>query len=149
MAEGNGYFQIQATRPQTLSYGLTDSPAGQLAWIVEKFKEWTNSVRGLPEDAVDRDHLLTNVMVYWLTNTAGSSGRLYYENMHSGSWGQAPGATPTGVAVFAEDVAIRRYAERGNNIVHWSDFDTGGHFAAMETPDLLVGDVRAFFRTLR
>jgi pimeloyl-ACP methyl ester carboxylesterase len=149
LSDMNGYFQIQATRPQTIAYGLADSPVGQLAWIVEKFKEWTNSARGLPEDAVDRDHLLTNVMVYWLTNTAGSSGRLYYENMHSGSWGQAPGATPTGVAVFAEDVAIRRYAERGNNIVHWSDFDTGGHFAAMETPDLLVGDMRAFFRTLR
>jgi pimeloyl-ACP methyl ester carboxylesterase len=142
LGDGNGYFQIQATRPQTLAYGLADSPVGQLAWIAEKFQEWTG-------EPVDRDRLLTNVMVYWLTNTAGSSGRLYYENMHAGSWGQAPGTTPTGVAAFAEDVAIRRYAERGNNIVHWSDFDTGGHFAAMETPDLLVADVRKFFRLVR
>ena len=149
LADMNGYFQIQATRPQTLAYGLTDSPVGQLAWIVEKFKEWTDSSAELPEDAVDRDHLLTNVMLYWLTGTAGSSARTYYDNMHAGSWGQQPGPTPTGVAVFAEDVPIRRYAEGGNNIVHWSEFDRGGHFAAMEAPDLLVGDVREFFRGLR
>jgi pimeloyl-ACP methyl ester carboxylesterase len=149
LSDQYGYFQIQATRPQTLAYGLTDSPVGQLAWIVEKFKEWTDPSAELPTDAVDRDHLLTNVMLYWLTGTAGSSAGTYYENMHSGSWGQPPSATPTGVAVFAEDVAIRRYAERGNNIAHWSEFDRGGHFAAMEAPDLLVGDVRTFFRPLR
>ena len=149
MSDMNGYFQIQATRPQTLAYGLSDSPVGLLAWIVEKFKEWTDSSADLPEDAVDRDRMLTNVMLYWLTGTAGSSARLYYENMHAESWGQQPGRTPTGVAVFAEDIAIRRFAERGNNIVHWSDFDRGGHFAAMEVPDLLIGDVRDFFRPLR
>ncbi|MDF2741279.1 MAG: Epoxide hydrolase domain protein [Actinomycetia bacterium] len=149
MSDQYGYFQIQATRPQTLAYGLTDSPVGQLAWIVEKFKEWTASSAELPEDAVDRDHLLTNAMLYWLTGTAGSSAGTYYENMHSGSWGKPPSTTPTGVAVFAEDVAIRRYAERGNNIAHWTEFDRGGHFAAMEAPDLLVGDVRTFFRGLR
>ncbi|HZD67655.1 MAG TPA: epoxide hydrolase [Actinomycetes bacterium] len=145
---GNGYFEIQATRPQTLAYALTDSPVGQLAWIVEKFKEWTHAAE-VPEDAVDRDQLLTNVMLYWLTGTANSSARLYYENTHAGFQAQQPGTTPTGVAVFAEDYAIRRYAERGNNIVHWSEFDRGGHFAAMEAPDLLVGDVRTFFRHLR
>ena len=75
MSDQNGYFQIQATRPQTLAYGLTDSPVGQLAWIVEKFKEWTDASAELPTDAVDRDHLLTNVMLYWLTGTAGSSAR--------------------------------------------------------------------------
>ena len=149
MSDMNGYFQIQATRPQTLAYGLTDSPVGLLAWIVEKFKEWTNSSADLPEDAIDRDRMLTNVMLYWLTGTAGSAARLYYENMHSDSWGQQPGKTPTGVAVFAEDIAIRRYGERGNNIVHWSEFDRGGHFAAMEVPDLLIDDVREFFRPLR
>jgi epoxide hydrolase len=149
LADGNGYFQIQATRPQTLAYALTDSPVGQLAWIVEKFKEWTDSAAELPEDAVDRDHLLTNVMLYWLTGTANSSARMYHENMHAAAWGKQPGTTPTGVAVFAEDVAIRRYGEQGNNIVHWTEFDRGGHFAAMEAPDLLVGDVRAFFRGLR
>ena len=149
LSDQNGYFQIQATRPQTLAYGLTDSPVGQLAWIVEKFKEWTDASAELPTDAVDRDRLLTNVMLYWLTGTGGSSAGTYYENVHAASWGKAPSPTPTGVAVFAEDVAIRRYAEPGNNIVHWSEFDRGGHFAAMEAPDLLVGDVRAFFRRFR
>ena len=147
--EQSGYAMIQITRPQTLAHGLHDSPVGQLAWIVEKFKEWTDASAELPTDAVDRDQLLTNVMLYWLTGTAGSSARTYYENMHAGSWGKAPSPTPTGVAVFAQDVAIRRYAEQGNNVTHWSEFDGGGHFAAMEVPDLLVGDVRAFFRRLR
>jgi epoxide hydrolase len=149
LTDGNGYFQIQATRPQTLAYGLTDSPAGLLAWIAEKFNEWTYPGTELPQQAIDRDRMLTNVMLYWLTGTAGSSARMYYENMHVSSWGQQPGTTPTGVAVFAEDVAIRRYAERANNIVHWSEFDRGGHFAALEAPDLLVGDIRQFFRGLR
>jgi pimeloyl-ACP methyl ester carboxylesterase len=147
MAEGFGYAQIQSTRPQTLAYGLTDSPVGQLAWIVEKFQEWTHGTER-PEDAVDRDRLLTNVMLYWLTGTAGSSGGLYYEGAHSGQWPQ-PSSVPTGVAVFAEDIAIRRYAEQSNTIVHWSEFDRGGHFAAVEAPDLLIGDVRRFFRGLR
>jgi pimeloyl-ACP methyl ester carboxylesterase len=147
LAEGNGYFQIQGTRPQTLSYGLTDSPAGQLAWIVEKFKEWTNTGHALPEDAIPRDEILADVSVYWFTGTAGSTANLYYESMHSGDW-PTPSPVPTGVAVFAEDIAIRRYAERANNIVHWSDFDTGGHFAALETPDLLIQDVRTFFASL-
>jgi epoxide hydrolase len=145
---GNGYFEVQAQRPQTIGYALTDSPVGQLAWIVERFKEWTHAA-DVPEDAVDRDQLLTNVMLYWLTGTARSSADLYYENLHAGSWGKPPSTTPTGVAVFAEDYAIRRYGERSNNIVHWSEFDRGGHFAAMEAPDLLVGDVRSFFRDLR
>jgi pimeloyl-ACP methyl ester carboxylesterase len=145
---GNGYFEVQAHRPQTLAYALTDSPVGQLAWTVERFKEWTHDA-DVPEDAVDRDQLLTNVMLYWLTGTASSSGRMYYENMHAGFSPQPPATTPTGVAVFAEDHAIRRYGERGNNIVHWTEFDRGGHFAAMEVPDLLVGDVRSFFRGLR
>jgi epoxide hydrolase len=147
MAEDFGYAQIQSTRPQTLAYGLTDSPVGQLAWMVEKFQEWTHGTER-PEDAIDRDRLLTNVMLYWLTGTAGSSGRLYYEDAHSGYWPQ-PSGVATGVAVFAEDIAIRRYAEQSNTIVHWSEFDSGGHFAAMEAPDLLIGDVRTFFRRLR
>ena len=88
-------------------------------------------------------------MLYWLTGTANSSARLYYENAHASSSGKQPGTTPTGVAVFAGDYAIRRYAERHHNIVHWSEFDRGGHFAAMEEPDLLVGDIREFFRGVR
>jgi len=147
LSEGNGYFQIQSTRPQTLSYALTDSPAGQLAWIVEKFKEWTNSGHELPEDAIPGDEILTNVSLYWFTGTAGSSANVYYEAMHSGDW-PVPSGVPTGVAAFAEDIAIRRYAEQANNIVHWSDFEAGGHFAALETPSLLIQDVRDFFTSL-
>src|SRR6266851_1156380 len=149
-ATGSGYGAIQSTRPQTLAYGLTDSPAGQLAWIAEKFGEWTDD--GLPDEAVDRDQLLTNIMVYWLTRTAGSSARLYYEAARSGSSGPPKVSTaPTGLAVFAREIArpIRRFAELSNNIVHWTEFDRGGHFAAMEQPDMLVGDVRAFFSQLR
>ena len=149
-ATGSGYGAIQSTRPQTLAYGLTDSPAGQLAWIAEKFGEWTDD--GLPDEAVDRDQLLTNIMVYWLTRTAGSSARLYYEAARPGSSGPPKVSTaPTGLAVFAREIArpIRRFAELSNNIVHWTEFDRGGHFAAMEQPDLLVGDVRAFFSQLR
>ena len=145
-SEGHGYFEIQATRPQTLSYGLTDSPAGQLAWIVDKFHDWAHGER--PEDVVDRDRILTNVMLYWLTGTAGSAANLYYESMHTGNW-PTPSTVPTGVAVFAEDISIRRYAEKLNTITHWSEFGSGGHFAALEVPELLIGDVRAFFRTVR
>jgi pimeloyl-ACP methyl ester carboxylesterase len=149
--ELSGYMLVQATRPQTLAYALTDSPVGQLAWIVERFKEWTDSDE-VPEDAISRDDLLTDVMLYWLTGTAGSSARLYYEFRRTGVFGPPePTSIPTGVAVFAHDIAqpIRRFAEDQSNIVHWSEFDRGGHFAAMEEPDLLVGDVRAFFGGLR
>lgn len=147
LSQGNGCFQIQATRPQTIAFGLADSPVGQLAWIVDKFHDWTH----VPlDEAIGRDDLLTNVMLYWLTGTAASSARMYYENMHATfDWGRPASTTPTGVAVFAEDIAIRRYGEQGNNIVHWSEFDRGGHFAAMEAPDLLVRDIRTFFRPLR
>ncbi|WP_250030188.1 epoxide hydrolase family protein [Paractinoplanes maris] len=140
--EGNGYFQIQATRPQTLAHALTDSPAGQLAWIAEKFQEW--SPGGFP----DRDRVLTDVSIYWFTRTAGSSANMYYESMHGTNW-PTPSRVPTGVANFAGDVAVRRFAEQSNTIVHWSEFDQGGHFAALEAPDLLVGDIRTFFRALR
>lgn len=142
--ERTGYYKQQSTRPQTLSYALIDSPAGQLAWIVEKFKEWTHSGHELPEDAVPRDRLLTNVSVYWFTGTAGSSANIYYEVAHAQTF-PGPSPVPTAVANFAEDLAIRRYGERLNNIVAWHDFDTGGHFAALETPDLLVRDLREFF----
>ncbi|MFC0842835.1 epoxide hydrolase family protein [Streptomyces noboritoensis] len=144
--EKQGYADLQSTRPQTLAYALTDSPVGQLAWIAEKFNEWT-------EDGVDRDHLLTNVMLYWLTGTAGSSGRIYYERAHASYWGQPPepSAAPTAYAAFPHEnfIILRHIAERTNNIVRWTEFDRGGHFAAMEAPDLLVGDIRAFFRDLR
>lgn len=151
MQDQFGYAQIQGTRPQTLSYALTDSPVGQLAWIAEKFAEWTDSAHPLPDQAVDRDHLLTNVMIYWLTGTAGSAANIYWEGMHdSAGWTpKVRSGVPTGVANFSQDVAIRRYAEPEHHIVHWSDHPTGGHFAAMETPDLLVDDIRTFFGALR
>jgi pimeloyl-ACP methyl ester carboxylesterase len=155
-AELSGYMKVQATRPQTLAYGLTDSPVGQLAWIVEKFREWTDSAK-LPEDAVDRDQLLTLVSIYWLTATAGSSAQFYYEGaegVRTAASGAAPAAltVPVGVAVFPHDifVPIRGFARRDiATITHWTEFDRGGHFAAMEQPSLLVGDVQKFFRDLR
>jgi pimeloyl-ACP methyl ester carboxylesterase len=140
MTDGNGYFQLQATRPQTLAYALHDSPVGQLAWIVEKFREWSG-------ETVDRDRVLTDVTLYWLTGTAGSAANIYYEQMHAHNWPTQSGV-PTGVAVFAGDIPIRRYAEQANTIVHWSEFDRGGHFAALEAPDLFAADVTAFFRAL-
>jgi epoxide hydrolase len=144
-----GYLRLQSTRPQTLAYALTDSPVGQLAWVVEKFKEWTFAGRagGLPEDAVGRDRLLANVTLYWLTRTAGSSARLYAEQVRAGGFRWRPSTTPTGVAAFPAEIlpAVRRFAERTDNIVHWTTFDRGGHFAALEEPDLLVADIRAFF----
>ncbi|MFC8244270.1 epoxide hydrolase family protein [Streptomyces chartreusis] len=151
--DGIGYYHQQATRPQTLAYGLTDSPVGQLAWIVEKFREWTDSEE-LPEEAVDRDRMLTNVMLYWLTGTAGSSARIYYERAHPRgrvAKPSEPSAAPTALALFPAEpqIPLRHKAERTENLVRWTEFDRGGHFAAMEEPDLLVADVRAFFRQLR
>jgi epoxide hydrolase len=144
-AEAKGYLDIQSTRPQTLAYALTDSPAGQLAWIVEKFEEWT-------EEAVDRDQLLTNVSVYWLTRSGASAARFIYESAHAGpDWGSPPTTPPApqGLALFGGDDLLRRVMDPEHRIGHWSEFDRGGHFPAMEVPDLLVGDVRAFFRRLR
>ncbi|MEU6585782.1 epoxide hydrolase family protein [Nocardia sp. NPDC046763] len=144
-----GYIAIQSTRPQALAYGLADSPVGQLAWIMDKFREWTHP-RGVdPDKIIDRDRLLTTVMLYWLTGTAGSAAYVGYAN--TGEWG-APAVNsgvPTGVIAFAHDVCIRRYCEQSNTITRWVDVDRGGHFAAMEEPELLVGDIREFFRDLR
>ncbi|MFB4306370.1 epoxide hydrolase family protein [Actinomadura sp. GTD37] len=144
-----GYAIIQATRPQTLAFGLHDSPAAQLAWIAEKFKEWTDPARELPEDAVDLDQLLTNISIYWFTQTAASAARLYKEGQKG--WGAVTeySSVPHGVAVFPGDAGVRRIAEREHNVVHWSEHDRGGHFAAMEAPDLLVNDIQTFFRPLR
>lgn len=146
--EGTGYAELQSTRPQTIGYALNDSPVAQLAWIVEKFKDWTDPAADLPEHAVDRDQLLTNVMLYWLTGTGASSAHLYYE-VRREQPSRVRSGVPTGVAIFPTDPAIRRIVEREHNVVHWSEFDRGGHFAAMEAPDLLVRDIRAFFQELR
>ncbi|HZM84238.1 MAG TPA: epoxide hydrolase, partial [Candidatus Limnocylindrales bacterium] len=145
----SGYAIVQSTRPQTISYALTDSPVGQLAWIVEKFKEWTDPRASLPEDAVGRDLILTDVSVYWLTGTAGSAARIYYEGARTWGQSQPRSPVPTAVAVFPGDTTIRPLAERDYNVVQWAEFSRGGHFAAMEAPDLLVSDVQKFFRQFR
>jgi epoxide hydrolase len=152
-AEAKGYLDIQSTRPQTLAYGLTDAPAGQLAWISEKFKEWTDERAELPEDAVDRDQLLTNISVYWFTRSGASAATFIYENAHAAHhWSAAPTRPPApqGLAQFgADDGLLRRVMDSEHRIGHWSQFDRGGHFPAMEVPDLLVDDLRAFYRRFR
>lgn len=156
-AEQSGYMKLQSTRPQTLAYALTDSPVGQLAWIVEKFMEWSDSEKS-PEDAVDRDLMLTDVTLYWLTASAGSSAQLYVEIADMLPTAPTPPAPPlplplpVGIALYPQDPALplRRIAERSfPNIVHWREYDRGGHFAAMEEPDLFVSDLREFARLLR
>ncbi|WP_067709440.1 epoxide hydrolase family protein [Nocardia yamanashiensis] len=145
-----GFAIQQSTRPQTLAYGLHDSPVGQLAWIVEKFREWTDPAVELPEDAIGRDNLLANVCLYWFTGTAGSSAGLYFDNAHNpDAWTpREPGIVPTGVALAPTDITIRRFAERDAPVTHWTELEAGGNFLPMEQPDLFVADVRAFFRSL-
>ena len=149
MREEFGCIAIQSTRPQTIGYGLTDSPVGQLAWIMDKFREWTHPRDVLPDKIISRERLLTNVMTYWLTGTASSSASVGYG--HSATWGaaKANSGVPTAALVFAHDVGIRRFAEEENTIVRWVDVDHGGHFAALEEPHLFVADIRDFFRGLR
>jgi pimeloyl-ACP methyl ester carboxylesterase len=151
MQTGQGYVALQASKPQTLAFGLLDSPVGLLSWIAEKFWAWTDN-DGQIEDAITLDELLTNVSIYWFTRTAGSSARMYYESMATMSV-VAPPTTrvPLGVASFPKEVlmARRRWIEDTNQIAQWSEFDRGGHFAALEEPDLLVDDIREFFRPLR
>jgi pimeloyl-ACP methyl ester carboxylesterase len=166
LAESKGYLEIQSTKPQTLAYALTDSPVGQLAWIAEKFEAWTDQQNLRPGAAYDVDLLLTIVSLYWFTRSGASAAHAIYENSHplpgaaspweSGDeggddnpWEGAP-AFPTGWAVFGglDDIVPTLYNADGE-IGHWSQFDEGGHFPAIETPDLLVGDLRTFFRGLR
>jgi epoxide hydrolase len=148
MREEFGYIAIQSTRPQTLAYGLTDSPVSQLAWIMDKFREWTYPRETLPDKIIDRDRLLTNVMFYWLTGTAGTAAYVGYAQA---TWGvpKPNSGVPTGAIVFADDVGIRRYAETENTITRWVDVDHGGHFAALEEPEMLIADIRTFFGAIR
>ena len=151
-AEGKGYLQIQSTKPQTLAYALADSPIGQLAWIVEKFEAWTNVAAKLPEDAVARDQLLTNVSIYWFTRTGATAANFIYEAYHSSAPWATNSNTPTAFAAFnIKDVEeqMRQMVDPQRQIVHWSAFEQGGHFPAMEAPDLLVNDARDFFQTFR
>ncbi|NUU24240.1 MAG: alpha/beta fold hydrolase [Streptomycetaceae bacterium] len=141
MANQPGARVLNSTRPQTLAYALTDAPIGQLAWILDIMSEWAG-----PDFAIDDDRVLTNVMLYWLTGTAGTAARLHRETA-----GPAPrwlSSQPVGIAVFPDDITrpIRAYAETsGYDIVHWSEFDRGGHFPGLEAPDLLAADIRTFF----
>jgi pimeloyl-ACP methyl ester carboxylesterase len=145
----SGYSKEQSTRPQTVGYGLVDSPAGQAAWILEKFWAWTDCA-GHPENALSRDELLDNVMLYWLPGTGASSARMYWE-----SFNQAPTdpvELPTGCSIFPREIIrpSRRWTEkRFHNLVHWNELPRGGHFAAFEQPELFVKELRDCFRRFR
>ena len=150
-ADERGYSNIQGTKPQTLGYGLNDSPAGLAAWIVEKFRTWCDC-GGDVESQFTKDELLTNVTIYWATQTITSSTRIYYESRHtppSRPLGYIE--TPVGCAIFPKELFIppRAWAEAAFNVTHWTEMPRGGHFAALEEPELLTEDIRAFFRKLR
>jgi microsomal epoxide hydrolase len=152
MREETGYMQIQGTRPQTLAYGLTDSPVGLAAWIVEKFRGWSDC-GGDVERRFSKDILLTNVMLYWVTGAIGSSFWPYYARAHS-AWPiseRRPVRVPTAYASFPREILHppRSWAERVYDIRRWTAMPAGGHFAALEEPEALAADVRAFFRPLR
>lgn len=149
-AEETGYQQIQGTKPQTIGIALNDSPVGLAAWIVEKFRTWCDC-DGDPERVFTKDELLTNIMLYWVTETAGSSARIYYESRHAPPSVPRRVEAPTACADFPREViwSPRRWLEPRYNITRWTTLPRGGHFAALEQPQLLVEDVRAFFRTLR
>ncbi len=151
LREETGYQAIQGTRPQTLAFGLTDSPAGLLAWLVEKFRAWSDC-DGDPERAFTRDEILANATIYWATGAIGSSFWPYYDRLHAG-WPLPEGriTVPTGYAAFPREILRppRTVAERAFNIRHWTPMAAGGHFAALEQPEALAGDIRAFFRPFR
>jgi pimeloyl-ACP methyl ester carboxylesterase len=144
-----GYFLEQSTKPQTVGYGLDDSPAGLAAWIVEKFRSWTDN-DGAVEKKFTRDELLTNIALYWFTQSGTSSARIYYENQRAKP-PQGRVQVPTACAVFPKEISIapRRWVEAQYNLTRWTEMPKGGHFAAMEEPVLLVDDIRTFFQTLR
>jgi epoxide hydrolase len=147
----SGYSKQQSTRPQTVGYGLTDSPSGQAAWILEKFWAWTDC-DGDPLNILSRDELLDNVMLYWVTATATSSARLYWESFGPERRPRHTVTIPTGVAVFPREIVppVRRWMEANyTDIRHWSEMPRGGHFAAFEQPELFVQEVRKYFRMLR
>ena len=152
----NGYRTIQATKPQTLSYAMNDSPVGIAAWITEKFNSWSHTDGDDIESAHTKDELLTNIMIYIVTGTFNSASWIYYGRREEGGRLLSPEGkrveVPTGCALFPEELLAwppRSYAERIYNITHWTKMPRGGHFGAMEEPELFVEDVRAFVRTLR
>jgi pimeloyl-ACP methyl ester carboxylesterase len=145
----SGYSKQQSTRPQTLGYGLVDSPAAQCAWILEKFRGWTDC-DGHPENALSRDELLDNVMLYWLPATGASSARLYWESFRGRDF--TPVTVPSGCSIFPKEILrlSRRWAQtRFADLRHWGELDHGGHFAAVEQPELFTSELRTFFQTVR
>jgi pimeloyl-ACP methyl ester carboxylesterase len=146
----SAYGQIQGTKPQTLAYGLNDSPAGLAGWIVEKFRTWSDC-QGDVESVYTKDELLTNIMIYWVTETINSSTRLYYETMHNSQFSHERVTVPTGVALFPKDISLppRTLAEQYYNIQRWTNLEKGGHFAALEQPESLINELRTFFQPLR
>lgn len=148
--EESGYSHIQGTRPQTLAYALNDSPAGLAGWIVEKYRAWSDC-HGDIESVFTKDELLTTIMIYWVTRTINSSTRLYYESTHQSAAAGRRVEVPTAVAVFPAEIPVppRSLAQRFYNIERWTRMPAGGHFAALEQPQALVEDIRAFFRSLR
>jgi pimeloyl-ACP methyl ester carboxylesterase len=144
-AAERGYLEMHNHRPDTIGAALTDSPVGQLAWIAEKFKTRTDGGYRAPD--VDRDQLLANISLYWFTRSGASSAQLYYESEHSGlDYFATASAVPSGWAVFDVHPLARRAMDPGKAIGHWSEFTEGGHFPAMEEPELLAEDIRTFFR---
>jgi epoxide hydrolase len=148
MRDEFGYIAIQSTRPGLIGAMAADSPVAQLAWIVDKLRAWTHPVDALPEDVVGEEFVLANVSLYWFTGSAGSAAMVGYA---LAGWGPEPAnsGVPTAAIQFAHDIGIRRVAERSNTIVRWTDVpDRGGHFAALEEPELLIADLREFLRAL-
>ena len=145
----SGYSTQQRSRPQTLGYGLADSPAGQAAWIIEKMWAWTDC-DGHPENVLTKDEMLDNVMLYWTTGSATSSARIYWESFGRGT--RQTVTIPTGFAVYPKEIVppVRKWVEPiYTDIQYWAEYDKGGHFAAFEVPDTFVNDLREFFRRFR
>lgn len=152
--EGNGYFQIQATKPQTLAYGLNDSPLGLCAWLIEKRKSWGDCGSNI-ENRFSKDDLINTTMLYWLSESFGTSARYYYEAVHN-PWKPSHNRIPkvesaVGITVFEGDIIFRpkKLMEQENNIQHWNISKKGGHFAPMEEPNFLIKEIRDFFRSYR
>ncbi|MEU4385046.1 epoxide hydrolase family protein [Promicromonospora sp. NPDC023805] len=144
-----GYFEMQNHRPDTIAAALADSPVGQLAWIAEKFQTWTNPQHATPDKAVDRDQLLTNVSLYWFTRAGASSAQFYFESEHSSLGWAGASDVPSAWVVFDTHPLMRRALDPWNATTHWTEFTEGGHFPAMEEPELLANDIRDFFNSLR
>ncbi|WP_277208937.1 epoxide hydrolase family protein [Isoptericola croceus] len=147
-AAEQGYFEMQNHRPDTIGAALTDSPVGQLAWIAEKFQTWTNGSSRTPDDAVDRDQLLTNVSLYWFTRSGASSAQFYYEASHSGLDWLSASEVPSAWSVFDTHPLMAKAFNTWGAIDRWTEHTEGGHFPAMEEPELLANDIRAFFAGL-